>query len=58
VGLGFHLGSLGSRSQRASLQKAIGYPSFHNGYRSLRLLLGVIAKHVRQNFGIEDAARR
>ena len=46
------------RGSSASLQEAIDYPALHNGYRSLRLLLGVIAKHMRQHLGIEDAARR
>src|SRR5829696_1729430 len=41
-----------------SVQEAIGNPSFHNGYRSLGLLLRVIAKHMREHFGVEDATRR
>ena len=40
------------------LQEAIGYPSLHHGSRLVTLLLGVIAEHVRQHLGIEDAARR
>src|SRR5215204_7715517 len=42
----------------ASLQEAIDCSSFQNGYRSLGLIHGMIAKHVRQHLGIEHAARR
>ena len=41
-----------------SLQEAIGYPSFHNGLGSLGLLLRLIAEHMSQHLGVEDAARR
>jgi len=41
-----------------SLQEAIDYASLHHGGRRVGLLLGMIAKHVRQHLGIEDAARR
>jgi hypothetical protein len=47
-----------SRSQRVSLQEAIGNPSLHNGSRLVGLLLDVIAEHMCQHFGVEDAARR
>ena len=46
------------RARRGSLQEAIDCSSFQNGYRSLRLILGVIAEHMRQHLGVEDAARR
>jgi hypothetical protein len=42
----------------ASLQEAIDCSSFQNGFRSLGLIHGMIAKHVRQHLGVEDAARR
>src|SRR5215211_9340814 len=41
-----------------SLEEAINQTSLHDGYRSLGLLLRVIAKHMRQHLGVEDAARR
>src|SRR5829696_422531 len=40
------------------LQEAIGNPSLQNGGRLVGLILGVIAEHMRQHLGIEDAARR
>ena len=40
------------------LQEAIDHASLHNRERLLGLLLGVIAKHVREHLGVEDAARR
>jgi hypothetical protein len=42
----------------ASLQEALDDPYFHNGHGSLGLSLDVIAEHVRQHLGVEDAARR
>ena len=39
------------------LQEAIDSSSLHNGYRSLRLIFGVIAEHVRQHLGVEHTAR-
>ena len=44
--------------QRASLQQAIGYPALHNRGWPVGLLVGVIAEHVGQHLGVEDAARR
>ena len=41
-----------------SLQEAIGYSSLHNGGQLIGLILGVIAEHVRQHLGVEDATRR
>ena len=40
------------------MQEAIDCSSFQNGFRSLGLIHGMIAKHVRQHLGVEDAARR
>ena len=40
------------------LQEAIGNPSLQNGGRLVGLILGVIAEHMRQHLGVEDAARR
>src|SRR5215207_1908017 len=48
----------GRLARQSSLQEAIGYPSLHHEGRLVALLLGVIAEHVRQHLGIEDAARR
>jgi hypothetical protein len=46
------------RAAKGSLQEAVNYPSFHKRHGSLWILLGTIAKHVRQHLGVEDAARR
>jgi hypothetical protein len=41
------------------LQEAIDHASMHNWVPAYRaLILSIIAEHVRQNFGVEDAARR
>ena len=40
------------------LQEAIDHASMHNWGRPIGLILSIIAEHVRQNFGVEDAARR
>jgi hypothetical protein len=44
--------------EQRSLQEAIGNRSSHSAHSSLGLLLEVIAEHVRQHLGIEDAAWR
>ena len=41
-----------------SLQKAIGNPALHDESWLIGLIFGVIAEHVRQDLGVEDAARR
>jgi hypothetical protein len=48
----------GRLARQSSLQEAIGYPSLHHERRLVALLVGVIAEHVRQHLGVEDAARR
>jgi len=40
------------------LQEAISYPSLHKQSRLGGLSLGIIAEHVRQHLGVEDAAGR
>ena len=40
------------------MQEAIDHASMHNWDRLFGLLLGIIAEHMRQDLGVEDAARR
>src|SRR5438552_1731891 len=49
---------MGCLARQSSLQEAIDHASLHNRGRLVGLVLTVIAEHVRQHLGIEDAAGR
>src|SRR4051794_29793749 len=49
---------MGCLARQSSVQEAIDHASLHNRERLFGLLLGVIAEHVSQHLGVEDAAGR